>query len=158
MKNNIVFGLQNEEIKRLPFLIKSVEEDNYIKYIVALSIEGKKENIKESNPDLYKILLKCKTLISDKNNMYEITFSDYIMHMVRNESYAIVGPDETFDGKYFVIFKKSKLLECTNNLIENDLVKSFNKKNYKHYGMFCENHIIDVISCNEPQVRKINVD
>ena len=80
--------------------------------------------------------MKCKTLIPNKNNIYEITFSDYIMHMVRNESYAMVGPDETFDGKYFVIFKKSKLLEYTHNLIESDLAKSFNKENYKHYGMF----------------------
>lgn len=155
----IEFGVNNN-IQHLPFLIQSIEErDNNVKYIIALPNIGNKGEIElesefTNNPALVKILSECSSIYPDENNLYEIFFKDYILHMTSNESYSFGNTYDVGNGDYFIIFEKSKLLDHLPDLVETGIIKAIYKNGYKHYGICCQNHTIDVITAYEPIIRK----
>lgn len=153
----INFGLENEEINTAPFLIKAIEEENdNLKFIVALPTEGQKgtdiDDIEISA--LKKILSESTPIYPNKNNLYKIVFENYILHQTRNESYTIWDNYEVRKGKYFIIFEKSRLLDYISQLVEIGLVEYLFPNGYKHYGIYCQNHIIDIITTKAPVIKK----
>ncbi len=142
-----------------PFLIKSEEgEDNCVRFTVSLSCVG------EKNPDiddieieaLKDILSKAALLCPDKNNTYEIRFERYLMYQVRNESYCSWDHYEIRKGSSFIIFEKSRLLDMLPVITDCQILADTLPGEWKHYGIYCLNHIIDVISCNEPIITRIS--
>ena len=57
-------------------------------------------------------------------------------------------------GKYFIIFEKSRLLDYLPQIVEKEIVEAYNPNGWKHYGIYCQNHIVDVIASEEPKIRK----
>lgn len=109
-------------------------------------------------PSLIKIKEKAyknlKVLIKIKNKgIYEIIFEDYILYQVRNESFCVYDSEEIRKGDVFIIFEKSKLLERLSNPPENLLI-GCHKQQYRHYGIYCGDYIIDIVAFNEPKIRK----
>ncbi len=84
---------------------------------------------------------------------YEIIFDDYIGYSVLNESYVSLDDSEIFDGRLFCVYTKSVYL---------DFIKrgTFATADYpgpfRHYGFNCLNHIVDVASMSEPNIKQIN--
>ncbi len=151
----IEFGNENVEMTKGTFLVKLEEgEENSLEVVVALAFCGEEgENVpSDTKGTVRRILEKSKPVYSDKENMYEICFENYIMYQVRNESFASFDEDEIRHGKRLVIFEKSKLLDYIKKVIWAD-EKYFG--GYKHYGIYTENQIIDVISQVEPKVKKL---
>lgn len=127
----IKFGEDNEIKNRYSCLIKSEENEDEIKYIVEV---------------------KAK----EKSDFYEITlgYGDYILHQTRNESFCTWDKYEIREGNTFLIFEKSRLLDSLVYMVDIPIVNS-RKKEYKHYGIYCLDHIIDIIAFNEPKIKLI---
>lgn len=151
----IEFGNENIEMTKGTFLVKLEEgEENRLKIVILLSTCGDVgENIPHDTKDVIRrILKKTRPVYPDDENTYEIYFDNYVMYQVRNESFAAFDKDETRKGKRLIIFEKSKLLDYMKQVIwaDDDYIGQ-----YKHYGIYTENQIIDVISHVEPTIRKL---
>ena len=106
------------------------------------------ENVQ--NKKLSELIRECTAVIPDQSVMYDIFFRNYFGYSVRNESYTIWDDEEEFEGKRFRIYSKSKYSDY--------LKKSApvtHAMEFTHYGICCENHIIDIASDREPVITKI---
>ena len=140
----------------LPFVLKiSDSSDNELRIILATAKTGDKKSLSTGSPKLDDILVNSELIEPDKQNVYEIVFSDYIIYQCRNESYKAFDDTDIRPGKYLVTFEKSRLLDFYENVIfDFDSIDTKTKR--KHYGIISANHIIDVIANEPPIIRKIN--
>lgn len=151
----IEFGSENIGMEKGTFLARLEEgEDNKLTVTISLSAKGEVgENIPDNEKGVIKrILEKAKPVYPDNENTYEIYFENYVMYQVRNESFATFDEDEVRCGNRLIIFEKSKLLDYVKTVVWAD-EKYFG--GYKHYGIYTENQIIDVISQVEPTIKKL---
>ena len=128
--------------------------DNVLKIIVSLPYSGEKgsEASNTGNKDLDEILKKAYPVLIDYNEIYEITFESYIMYQTRNESFAYLDENSKVLGEYFTIIKNSSYLKMVKSItFYNDI---FDDK-YMHYGIFSWNHVVDIISAEEPKIAKL---
>jgi len=91
--------------------------------------------------------------VTDKSRIYEVTFENYISYSVLNESYCRDDEFEEYDGRLFCVYKKSHYL---NYLKKASSASSDYPGPFTHYGFNCLNHIVDVISTEEPDIRLIS--
>ena len=140
----------------LPFVLKiSDSSDNELRIILATAKTGDKKSLSTGSPKLDDIFVNSELIEPDKQNVYEIVFSDYSIYQCRNESYTAFDDTEIRSGKYLVTFEKSRLLDFYENVIfDFDSIDTKTKR--KHYGIISANHIIDVIANEPPIIRKIN--
>lgn len=82
----------------------------------------------------------------------QLDFQWYIGYAITNESYTSFDEYERFDGRIFRIYSKSRYLDYINlsTIVTNEYPGTF-----KHYGVICLNHIVNVVSVEEPLVREI---
>lgn len=91
--------------------------------------------------------------VTEKSCIYEVIFDNYIGYSVLNESYVGVDNYEEFDGRLFCIYKKSHYL---NYLSKASLATTDYPGPYRHYGFNCLNHIVDVISTEDPIIKLVS--
>lgn len=65
----------------------------------------------EKNSTLKELFQDATPVYPDVDEVYEITFEDYIIHQTRNESYATYDEYEIRKGNPLIIFEKSRLLD-----------------------------------------------
>ena len=139
----------------MPYILNINDNiDNVLKIIVSLPYSGEKgsEASNTGNKDLDEILKEAYPVLIDYNEIYEITFESYIMYQTRNESFAYPDENSKVLGEYFTIIKNSSYLKMVKNItFYNDI---FDDK-YMHYGIFSWNHVIDIISAEEPKIVKL---
>ena len=139
----------------MPYILNINDNiDNVLKIIVSLPYSGEKgsEASNTGNKDLDEILKEAYPVLIDYNEIYEITFESYIMYQTRNESFAYLDENSKISGEYFTIIKNSSYLKMVKNItFYNDI---FDDK-YMHYGIFSWNHVIDIISAEEPKIAKL---
>ena len=139
----------------MPYILNINDNiDNVLKIIVSLPYSGEKgsEASNTGNKDLDEILKKAYPVLIDYNEIYEITFESYIMYQTRNESFAYPDENSKVLGEYFTIIKNSSYLKMVKNItFYNDI---FDDK-YTHYGIFSWNHVVDIISAEEPKIVKL---
>ena len=139
----------------MPYILNINDNvDNVLKIIVSLPYSGEKgsEASNTGNKDLDEILKKAYPVLIDYNEIYEITFESYIMYQTRNESFAYLDENSKVLGEYFTIIKNSSYLKMVKSItFYNDI---FDNK-YMHYGIFSWNHVIDIISAEEPKIAKL---
>ena len=139
----------------MPYILNINDNiDNVLKIIVSLPYSGEKgsEASNTGNKDLDEILKKAYPVLIDYNEIYEITFESYIMYQTRNESFAYLDENSKVLGEYFTIIKNSSYLKMVKSItFYNDI---FDDK-YIHYGIFSWNHVIDIISAEEPKIVKL---
>lgn len=84
--------------------------------------------------------------------LIQIDFDWYIGYSVLNESYTVWDDYQKFEGKSFRIYTKSRYLDFINagTIASIDYPGPF-----KHYKIVCLNHIIDIVSTNEPIIKEI---
>lgn len=83
----------------------------------------------------------------------QIDFDSYVAYSVINESFTVLDDYEIFEGHSFRIFKKSRYLDFINKgTIATDV---FPDDTYVHYEIASLNHIIDVISYDEPKITEV---
>lgn len=156
----IVFGNNIETGQSAPFLLSFEErQDNEIRLVVALASKGEKgSDIHDMGmPELKKLLENSFPLYPSEEQIYEIVFEQYLMHQTRNESLCCWDDYEIRHGNYFIVFERSRLLDYMDNAIEKGIAEAYWPEGWKHYGVYCQNHIIDVISPYEPIIKPIGV-
>jgi hypothetical protein len=94
-----------------------------------------------------------KPIVSDETcRRYEIIFPSYVAYAVLNESFAKVDDYEQHTGRYFRIYSKSHFLDYLG-------VATFASDDYPgkstHYEIACLDHIVEVVSAEEPEIREI---
>lgn len=89
---------------------------------------------------------------SDESRLFEVTWETYIAYSVRNESFAKIDPYEEHEGTRACLYSKSRFLDYVANA-------TFASEDYpgpfRHIGINCLNHIIDVISTSVPTIRDL---
>lgn len=89
---------------------------------------------------------------TNASRIFEVVWKRYVAYSVRNESYAQSDEFDIFAGRRFRIYSSSRFLEFIGHA-------TFASDGYpgpiQHIGIGCEDHIIDVISTEEPSVTAI---
>jgi hypothetical protein len=83
---------------------------------------------------------------------FELVWNRYFTFMVRDESAAAFRKEEESVGHGVRIFKKSWLLESVPELSNGLHELSGVRGSVKHFGIYCLNHIVDVLAYEEPVV------
>ena len=80
---------------------------------------------------------------------------NYLLYQVRNESYCVFDADEVRSGTYLCTFERSKLLDYLPRAIDVQLIPDGTDApaSWKHYGIYTQNQIIDIVAPSEPTVR-----
>ena len=139
----------------MPYILNINDNvDNVLKIIVSLPYSGEKgsEASNTGNKDLDEILKKAYPVLIDYNEIYEITFESYIMYQTRNESFAYLYENSEVLGEYFTIIKNSSYLKMAKSITF--YYDMFGDK-YTHYGILSWNHVVDIISAEEPKIVKL---
>ena len=91
-------------------------------------------------------------VIDEDLPVLQIDFETYIGYSVLNESFTSWDDYEEFEGKIFRIYSQSRYLDFikVGTFADEEFPGPF-----KHYGMACLNHIVDVVSHSEPIVREV---
>ena len=157
---NLEFGGNNEHLGKFAFVLKIEDVDNELKIIFSGSAEGEKgTNIDDELDENLKQLLKESTPIyPSEDHVYEIVFSNYIIYQVRNESYCSWDDYEIRKGRHLIIFEKSRLLDYFQIVTDSCQTEDgdFYPGEWKHYGVYGEDHIIDIITHENPIIKKIS--
>lgn len=145
-----------------PFLVSLNDSfDNELRIVITAACVEEQRPIVECSGinsqtacTLQSILENAKSVIPDNGLQYEIVFSNYIMFQNRNESYCSFDPNEARQGKYLITFQESKLLSYVREITDIQILPdgSCYPGEWFHYGIYTQNHIIDVISHNAPQI------
>lgn len=103
--------------------------------------------------EIPKTPLMGRPIISDETcRRYEITFPSYAAYAVLNESFAKVDEYEQYTGRYFRVCSKSHFLDYLG-------VATFASDDYPgkstHYEIACLDHIVEVVSAEEPEIREL---
>ena len=99
-------------------------------------------------------IMDVHPIVSDESSCaYEITFRSYIAYAVLNESFASVDEYEEYSGRFFRVYSKSHFLDYIR-------AATFASDDYPgkstHYEIACLDHIVDVISVDEPEIRALS--
>ena len=96
-----------------------------------------------------------RPLCPDENAKIELIFENYLLYQVRNESYCVFDADEVRGGTYLCTFERSKLLDYLPRAIDVHLIPDGTDApaSRKHYGIYTQNQIIDIVAPSEPTVR-----
>lgn len=65
---------------------------------------------------------------------------------------------EVRKGRYLIVFERSRLLDYYEDAIFDFDSEETRKTQRKHYGIYTENHILDIISNEPPKIRRIGAD
>ena len=139
----------------MPYILNINDNiDNVLKIIVSLPYSGEKgsEASNTGNKDLDEILKKAYPVLIDYNEIYEITFESYIMYQTRNDSFTYPDEKSKVLGEYFTIIKNSSYLKMVKSITF--YYDMFGDK-YTHYGILSWNHVVDIISAEEPKIVKL---
>lgn len=83
---------------------------------------------------------------------YEVIFGSYVAYTVLNESYAGVDESGQYTGRYFRVYSKSNFLDYVR-------AATFASEDYPgkftHYEIACLDHIVEVVSVDEPEIKML---
>ena len=106
-----------------------------------------------SLPELESILQGARVIShSEGCRVFEVCWPSYIAYSVRNESYVANDKYEQSAGRLLVKYTKSRFLEYVEL---GTFATSEYPGSFAHWGVICSNHIIDVVSTEEPEVRML---
>jgi len=100
--------------------------------------------------------LRAVVIVGDAS--YELFWDRYFTFMVRDEGAAAFRKEEEYAGSGVRVFRKSWLLdsvpELSNGLHDIPEVRG----PVKHFGIYCLNHIVDVLAYENPLVSEKKAD
>ena len=150
----------NEKSRLAPFLLSlSDDQDLTLRVVIAFPKDGEAGTDPRSlNEKVKELLDKYVPVGADMDQVYEIVFENYILYQMRNESYTSWDEYEVRKGRYLIVFERSRLLDYYEDAIFDFDSEETRKTQRKHYGIYTENHILDIISNEPPKIRRIGTD
>ena len=148
------FGNENDGTWLFLERLIDTPDNELIIFVCKSALGGKKQNAMLPT-QVRKLLSKCTPIVPDKDQLYKICFSSYIVYQTGNESYAAFDPNEIRTGDGLVLFEKSRLLNSLNTFSNafDDGDHAFPAK-FRHYGVYTLNHVVDIISHVKPTIEK----
>lgn len=167
----IGFGKDNTELGGpiAPFMLGLADNlDHDLRVFISPSVEGEPgEDIdlddwpasarddSERGEALREMIYSSRPVYAAEGVVYEVRFDDYVLFMQRDESYTTWDDYETREGTHLVRFTRSRLLDSLESF-------TFADDRYPgpltHYGVYCEDHLLDVVTDAEPTVRRMTAD
>jgi hypothetical protein len=96
-----------------------------------------------------KVLTGMRTIESDWTcRAFELVWPTYVAYSVRNESYCIGDNTEQWEGRLFRLYSRSHFLEYVARA-----TVVLNSGTLRLWGIQCLDHVVDVVSTDEPQIR-----
>jgi len=144
------------------------DEINNLEYLFLLDVKDlpgnkllivvKEAIISQQEEDLYigdKNLGPVRGISKDgQGKEYELFFESYGAYCIVNESFATFNnDDEQRIGRLLCVFSKSKFMDYIRETTIVDYTYDYNKT-LKHYAVSCLGHVIDIVSKEEPIVKK----
>lgn len=128
---------------------ESIENSNLIIYIA----EGMISDV-ETDLIIGEINIGGRDVeVTNDSAIYRVEFDDYIAYSVLNESYTVWDEYGEWEGHKFRVYAKSYFLEY----IQKDTIASNDYPGpYVHYMILTEDHILNVVSCSPPIIKRIN--
>ena len=132
-------------------LLRTIEEpsDNELRLLID---EARAGGPPDAVPSILSPHILGARLVSHQHDcrVFEFLWSSYVAYGIRNESYVAGDAYEQASGRLFRRFTRSRFLDYVS-------LATFAGAEYpgplKHMGIVCGNHIIDVVSTDEPTVR-----
>lgn len=125
----------------------SEPEDNSLRVVIEEAIAGDKSGVVSDAG-----LSGNEIIVTDESRVFEIYFDSYIGYSVVDESLALPDDSEVFDGRIFCVYEKSNYLDY---LKKASFASEDHPGPFVHYGFNCLNHIIDIASTDEPEIKKL---
>ncbi|HMV84308.1 MAG TPA: hypothetical protein PLD20_25615 [Blastocatellia bacterium] len=123
-------------------------EDNVLLLIVQeAGAGGEAEDIQVAE---VKIPNTRAIISSEKDLAYQILFPNYISYSVTNEAFALADEKEVRSGRLFSIYSQSHFLDF---VLASTLATADYPGLFTHYQINCLNHVIDVVSVSEPEIK-----
>lgn len=106
---------------------------------------------------LTEVLAATRPIEINEEHLYEICFHDYIIYQIRNESYSGYDEEAVGHGRYLITFEKSQFLSCLHRVTDAQVLDdgSYYPGKWVHYGICTQNHIIDVIAHEPPEISEV---
>lgn len=154
MKEQVTFNYCDELLgDKAPFL-RSLSDNPAAELTIEIeravigNVMGKRKWFPDS---IGAILEKSRPVTADESVRITIQFPRYILYQVRDESWSAWDPRGVWEGKYLRIFSESGLLQRieTETTVCRD-GDSYLPGKWRHYGIYTQNHVVDVISHIEP--------
>jgi hypothetical protein len=139
-----------EEIDRQQWLLfREIAEPDV--NVLRIVVEAAKTSNETYDLDLGKAQIKdVHPIVSDETcDAYEIVFRTYIAYAVLNESYASIDESEEYTGEYFRLYSKSRFLDY---LRAASFADEEYPGNFTHYEIACSDHVVEVVSVDEPEI------
>ena len=106
------------------------------------------------------VLAKTRPIEANEQCLYELCFHDYIIYRIRNESFSSYDTEAVSCGRYLITFEKSEFLSYLHTVTDACRFDdgSYYPGRWAHYGIYTQNHIIDVIAHGEPDISEVRKD
>ena len=90
----------------------------------------------------------------NQSSRYKVTFKDFIAYSILNESYDNIDTSNEININGFRLYKKSNFLDY---VLKDTFATQVIDEEILHYFFFTQDHIINVASKTEPQIKKLNI-
>lgn len=91
--------------------------------------------------------------VDDNLPIVQLDFETYVAYSITNESFTVMDDYEISEGRIFRIYSKSRYLDFIKTGTIAEFI--FPEEQFVHYQIPCLNHIIDIISYDEPKITGI---
>jgi hypothetical protein len=88
--------------------------------------------------------------VTPASRAFELSWPSYVAYSVRNESFCVPDGSEEFQGQRLCRYSRSHYLDF---VARATIARTEYPGPLVHYGVICLNHVIDVVSIDEPVVR-----
>jgi hypothetical protein len=97
----------------------------------------------------------AKSILPGNGKQYNIFFNSYASYQVTNESFATPESGEEKVGRLLCVLSRSSYLTYVKEVTIASYAYAI-EKDLMHYSIICQNHIIDIISIDEPLIKMIS--
>ena len=110
------------------------------------------ESLSVHPSEIRKLLASAKAILHEPGcRIFEITWISYIGYSVRNESYALPEPESSVGkGALFVKYETSRFLD---SVTASTFASADYPGAFKHWAIYCQNHVVDVASTENPIIK-----
>ena len=145
-----------DEINELEYLyLTSVTEPSDNQLIIKI----KAATVSNEEEDLFideKNLGPVRAISSDgSGSEYELFFKSYGSYSITNESFTALNKNDERIGRLFCVYSKSNYLDYIRETTLVNYTYDYNNT-LGHYALNCLNHIVDIVSMDEPVIRRIS--
>jgi hypothetical protein len=129
-------------------------EPNSLRLVVVEAIRGTPyTRTDRSIHELQQIFRDAEPVIHEPGSkVFEISWPAYLGYAVRNESFVMEDASEVKTGRLFLEYSVSKYLDF---IMAATFAGQDRRTPLRHFGICCMDHIIDVVSEDEPIARLV---